>query len=165
MSMIGCYMRIRPQTLNTLLEDPQSALDGLLEADEEAGGAGQFDIDKAWHGIHYLLNGEAWGGSGPLFGAVLGGTELEGTEIGYGPARYLTPQQVAATAAALAAVTAEDLRSKYDPGAMDAAQVYPTIWTRDGEEALDYLLEHFVGLQAYFQEASAAGDAMVLYIG
>src|SRR5579872_4450187 len=24
------------------------------------------DIDKAWHGIHYLLTGTAWAGSAPL---------------------------------------------------------------------------------------------------
>src|SRR5262249_47562522 len=46
-------------------------------------------IDKAWHGLHYLLCGAPEPAPGPLGQAVFGGTEI-GEDQGYGPARYFT---------------------------------------------------------------------------
>src|SRR5262249_38852831 len=57
-------------------------------------------IDKAWHGLHYLLCGAPEPAPGPLGQAVFGGTEI-GEDQGYGPARYFTPAQVAEIATAL----------------------------------------------------------------
>jgi len=51
-------------------------------------------IDKAWHGLHYLLCGAPEPVAGPLGQAVFGGTDI-GEDQGYGPARYFTPTQVA----------------------------------------------------------------------
>src|SRR6266567_6860392 len=49
-------------------------------------------LDKAWHGVHYLLCGEVEPGAALLSQAVLGGVELgEGEGFsGYGPPRYFT---------------------------------------------------------------------------
>jgi hypothetical protein len=69
------------------------------------------DIDKTWHIIHFLLNGDAWEGSGPLFDAVLGGSQLTDEDIGYGPARFISPAEVAATAHALRSISGEELES------------------------------------------------------
>ena len=54
-------------------------------------------IEKAWHGLHYLLCGEVEPGSRPLSQAILGGAEV-GEDMGYGPARYFTLTQVAGIA-------------------------------------------------------------------
>jgi hypothetical protein len=69
-------------------------------------------IDKSWHGIHFLLTGSAWGGKPPLSNAVLGGKEF-GQDLGYGPARYLTPDQVKEVAAALDEITEATLRAQF----------------------------------------------------
>jgi hypothetical protein len=54
-------------------------------------------LDKAWHGVHYLLCGEVEPGPALLSQTVLGGVELGENEgfSGYGPPRYFTPAQVA----------------------------------------------------------------------
>src|SRR5271165_1779219 len=72
------------------------------------------NIDKSWHGIHFLLTSSAWGGTPPLSNAVLGGTEF-GPDLGYGPARYLTPDQVKEVAAGLDRITGETLRGRFNP--------------------------------------------------
>jgi len=46
-------------------------------------------LDKAWHGLHYLLCGALEPAPGPLGQAVFGGTEI-GEDQGYGPARYFS---------------------------------------------------------------------------
>jgi len=48
------------------------------------------DIQKAWHGLHYLLCVQPWDGDLPLRNAVLGGSEI-GPDLGYGPPVRLSP--------------------------------------------------------------------------
>ncbi|HLN65023.1 MAG TPA: YfbM family protein [Symbiobacteriaceae bacterium] len=120
-------------------------------------------VDKAWHGIHFLLNGAAYTGDGPLFNVVLGGTEI-GEDLGYGPARYLTADQVREAAAAFGAISDDELRQRYNPRAFEDADIYPNIWVDEGDEALDYVMEYLTQLRAFFLAAAQAGQAMLLYI-
>ncbi len=89
------------------------------------------DLDKSWHGIHYLLTGSADEGGAPLDFLVAGGTEVGDEDVGYGPARVFTSAQTRAIAAALAAVTDDELRARFAPEAMMRAEIYPEIWDRD----------------------------------
>ena len=43
----------------------------------EAGEGALVDLDKAWHGVHYLLTGTAWEGEPPLNFVVEGGADLD----------------------------------------------------------------------------------------
>jgi hypothetical protein len=120
------------------------------------------NIDKSWHGIHFLLTGSAWGGKPPLFNAVLGGREF-GPDLGYGPARYLTPDQVKEVAVALEAITKETLRARFDPRAMTEANIYS--WHEDkGEEGLEYFLEYYLEVRAYFSAGASQNHGMILCI-
>lgn len=101
------------------------------------------DLDKAWHGLHYLLTGSPDEGAAPLDFLLAGGTEIAGQDVGYGPARAFRPAEVRAIAAALERVSAEDVRGRYDPAAMMRADVYPGIWDRPADEdPLGYLMEN-----------------------
>ncbi|WP_152360283.1 YfbM family protein [Microlunatus speluncae] len=120
---------------------------------------GSVDLDKAWHGIHWLLTGDPWGGPGPL-GQVIFGGEGFGPDEGYGPPRLLDPAGVAAVAAALTGIRREDLRSRFDPAAMSAAELYPDIWA-DPEVFDEYLGPNFDKLKAMYHHA-AARDQWVL---
>ena len=163
MSMIGNYLRVTPEQLEALKKDPESITDFLDAAQESAPDGYCLDIDSAWQGIHYLLTGDPLEGEFPLANAVLGGYALGEVDVGYGPARYLEPEDVAACAEALSQLSEADVRSRFDPAAMMRAKIYPMIWD-EGEDALIYLLEYYGELVPFFQKASAAGDAILEYL-
>lgn len=175
MSMIANYIQVSPNQLAELQADPGSISNflELLHPDEreDEGREGDLpkirhlDIDKAWHGIQFLLNGSAWEGESPLYNVVLGGTVLGDEDLGYGPARYLTPEEVRETYLALEQISADDFRARYDPRAMTKAEIYPEIvWERDGDDALQYLVDYYVLVVEFFKEATRLGHAMLLYI-
>ena len=178
MSMIANYRRVTPDELEVLLRKPSTIVEYLFPEDgEEYEGVsedGQYltspedernlDIDKSWHAIHYLLTGDAWQGNPPLANAVLGGTELGEEDVGYGPCRYLTPEEVREVASALVGIPVEELRRRYDPVELEKADIYPNIWIREGDEGLEYVLEYYEALVRFFRSAAEAGDGMLLYL-
>lgn len=171
MSTIANYTRITPEELAELQANPETTRDFLFPEGEDADlddetyfdDERNLDIDKAWHGIHFLLTGSVWEGDPPLMNAVLGGIELGDEDVGYGPARFLTQGEVLETAEALSQISEADLRSRYDASAMAKADIYPSIWKEDAG-SLDYLMEYYVELVRFFKEASANGEAMLLYL-
>lgn len=119
------------------------------------------DIDKAWHGIHFLLVGQGEQTKDIRSLAIFGGKEI-GDDVGYGPARLLTVNEVKAIARALKSETTEKLRPRYDPKKMEALKIYPEIWVRDGTEALTFLLENYAALAAFYEKASASNQAILI---
>lgn len=162
MSMIGNFLAIRPDQLAALIAEPES-MESLLYPEDGAEQANHLDIDKAWHAIHYTLNGSTWEGEGPLSMVILGGEEI-GDDVGYGPARYLSPIQVSAVAEALAVVTPQVFIANFNPTALDAAEIYPQIWERDGGEGLEYVLRYYNQLSSFYQSAAERGDAALIYL-
>jgi len=75
------FTSIPQQTLQSLLEDPEKLVE-LLYPDDDSDPPNSTDVDKAWHGLHYLLTGEAEGGEEPLSLAILEGTEI-GPELDF----------------------------------------------------------------------------------
>src|ERR1700683_3555994 len=114
MSMIGKYRRISPMQLADLIGDPDTVVDFLFDETEEPAMSNMLDIDKSWHAIHFLLNGDSWSGEGPSNYAVLGGTEIGEDVVGYGPARYLVPKQVSEASSALAQISREGLLFRFN---------------------------------------------------
>ena len=164
MGMAGCFAPVSAARLEALRRDPDSIGEFLYPEDGEGEAEGSIDVDKAWQGIHYLLTGTADQGEGPQSLAVFGGEEF-GPELGIGPARFLTPEQVKAVSVALAGFSEGELRANFDPQDMQDQGVYPEIiWVRDGEESLDYLLENFRPLAEFYADAAARGDAVLQWI-
>lgn len=164
MGMVGCYAAVDAATLERLIADPDSIPEFLYPEDGNGEPEPYFDLDKSWHGIHFLLTGRADEGPDPLSLAVSGGEPI-GDEVGYGPARYLTPSQVREIAAALGRISASDMRARFDPRAMEDAKVYPQeIWVRDAEEALEYLIENYVPWAAFYRAAAERGDGMIAWL-
>lgn len=161
MGMVGTFTAIPAEMLERFRSNQDSIGEALFPDDGAREPEHHVDVDKAWHGIHYLLTGVAWGGPEPLAWAVLGGEEL-GPDVGYGPARFLTPSQVQEISTALSRISKEWLASRFNPADMQQQQIYPeTIWARDSSEALDYLLEYFQILRNFYSSASTRGDAVV----
>lgn len=67
MSMIGNYLPVSEEELNALKENPKLLSEFIYETKEDD----IIDIDKAWHAIHFTLNGSEWEGSEPYFKVVL----------------------------------------------------------------------------------------------
>ncbi|MDX2092364.1 MAG: YfbM family protein [Kofleriaceae bacterium] len=167
--MIGNFQRVSQQQLEALLADPSGITATLYGYEDENEGVDEdrlhIDVDKAWHGIHFLLSGDAWEGTLP-HGFIMAGEPIGDEDVGYGPARGLTASEVRRVAMALLAIDEPKLRSRFDSAAMMAAEIYPQIWDRDPDrdDTLGYLLEHFGVLQQFVKDAAEAGDAMPIYI-
>lgn len=135
-----------------------------LELSPQEGNA--TDLDKAWHGIHYLLTGTAWEGEHPRNFLASGGTPVGDIDVGYGPARVLTAAETRQARDALRAISDDELRARFDPADMLAKEIYPEIWTRDPEEddALGYLIEYVQALRSFLDKSVDAGLGLVVHI-
>jgi hypothetical protein len=120
----------------------------------------ELSLDKAWHGIHYVLCGAVEPGDSLLSRAVLGGTEVGEDFSGYGPARCFTPGQVAELAGALGAPQVEQEASdRYDPQRMTELGIYPFGW--DEEDNREWIFDAFRELRDFYAEAAAQGRGVV----
>lgn len=159
MSMIANYMIIEEELIGKIQSGDRSITNVLYESEVDE--KDQLDIDKAWQAIHFLLCGNPWEGEGPLANVVLGGTEINGEDIGYGPARFLTTAEVRETFEALKDITSEDLRPKFDINAMQEYEIYPGF---EDEEEFDYVSGYFEEVKNIFKRAAESGRAMLLYV-
>jgi hypothetical protein len=125
---------------------------------EPTSGRRKLSLDKAWHGVHYLLTGEPESTSGSLGNVVLGGTEI-GDDEGYGPARCFTTSEVAQLARVLdQAGIRDEAAARYDSARMSDLGIYPGGWDEEGR---DWLLDALDELRAFFVAVAATGDAIV----
>jgi hypothetical protein len=177
MSICANYRRLSLEEFERLRADPDQAnvyfgLD-IDEDDDEKVDAyydrleannRYLDIGKTWHGLHFLLTGEAKMDSTdvphPMGSIVLGGTPTE-WEATYGVVRYLMPREVQEVAHALDQISESELRQRYDPYGFQVANIYPggEVWNADG---IEELLEVFSQVRDFFSEAARDGDVVLL---
>jgi len=103
------------------------------------------DIDKAWERIEAALPRVGREEAEVVRKAISSGREIEGSEVGYGPASYLTAEQVADVAASLSQVSADAFAEKCD------------------HDLREYVASHLRNLQSYFRDAAQHGHAMIRY--
>lgn len=162
--MIGRFMRVSGSKVGGVISRPHELLDYAYPEDgSDADPSMTLDIDKSWHLIHFLIAGQSWGGQGAIADAVLGGEEITDTDAGYGPFRYLLPDQVRATAKELSSLSAAELWGRFDAGAAAAAEIYPQPWTGEDPER-EYITRNYEELRRFYSDAAESGDAMLLYI-
>ena len=169
--MVGNYRRITQEKLAELQNHPESITDFLFpgyEADKASELNGSYlYIDKAWHAIHFLLTGTTHSGEPPLKNVVMGGTPLgdaENPDFDFCSARFLTPSEVKEVAEEITKISKAEFQARFNPSALVAADIYPTIlWQRSGEE-LEYLTNYFLLLVKFFQEAAKHEEEVLFYI-
>jgi hypothetical protein len=167
MGMIANLRRASDARIDALLSDPETVAEYLSgDAEELDDDHADLGVDKAWHGIHYLLTGTAWEGSPPLDFLVKGGREIGDVDVGYGPARAFSSADVRDIAVALHTITREDLERRFDPAAMSKLDIYPSIWGRPREEddTLGYLLEYYDALKNFIEGVAEQGEGLLVYI-
>jgi hypothetical protein len=107
---------------------------------------------KAWHGVHYLLCGEVEPGGALLSQAILGGAEI-GEDLGYGPARYLTPGHVSETAKEHSRPgLPPEMPARFNPARMTQLGIYPHGWKSSD---LAWLVEEFRRVRDLYSDAKA----------
>ncbi|HEV2280696.1 MAG TPA: YfbM family protein [Acidobacteriaceae bacterium] len=119
-------------------------------------------LEKAWHGVHYVLTGSAEPGATLRSQAVLGGVELgddpEGFS-GYGPARYFRAAQVRELSEQLSRPEVEaEAAARFDLARMSELQIYPG-WS--GEQDKEWVMDGFRRLRDFYASAAANGRAVV----
>lgn len=124
----------------------------------------ELDLDKSWHGLHFLFTGSAWDGPAPENFLLRGGREV-GNDLGYGPARVFQLQEVAQIHAFLKQVSDDELRARYHPAVFEKADIYPNIWQQEGMEALAYLMEYLQEMRAFVQTTVQQEQGMVVSLG
>jgi len=123
------------------------------------GAHGELSLDKAWHGVHYVLSGTVEPNGSLLGQAVLGGTETGEDFSGNGPARLFTPAHVAELAEALADPQVEqDVTGRFDPQRMRELSIYPFGWDEPGERG--WVLHALRDLRGFYAGAAAHGNAV-----
>jgi hypothetical protein len=124
-----------------------------------AGTGDRLELDKAWHGLHYILSGTVEPEESLLSQAVLGGTEIGDDFSGYGPARCFTAAEVGDLAALLGdPAVATDAAGRYDAARMTELQIYPFGWDEDDRE---WLLSALRDLRGFYADAAGKGSAVV----
>lgn len=160
--MTGNLLRVTESELENYLKDSSLLLDRINNQDTED--VNLVDIDKAWDGIIFLLTGQSIinGNNHPL-SKILFSEQIidEVQDLGYGPAHYLTPAQVSELNTQISVITANSLKSNFNPAKM--TEVYPSVWEEE-DGAFEYLIDGFSVVQKIYAEAAKNGEAMITFI-
>lgn len=147
---------VTPDEIRALLAKPDT-LNDVIGADP----ARKVSLEKAWHGLHFLLTGGASGGTGPE-AVLLAGGEPVGKDRGYGAARLLRPEAVDTLSTTLSAISDDQLWGRFDASRMTTEYIYPFIWDEDEAGLREEYLGYYHALKQIVDRASQANEGLVL---
>ena len=159
--MIGNLRSATDAEIGRLLANPSDITRFLYGGDADA--VERVVLGKAWHAIHFALNGTRLGGDEPLNFLVSEGTPVGEVDVGYGPARVLTSEQVRNIAAALSSIEPDDLARRVDVRVLDTQAIYPGNWQRNGYD-VDYVVANYRDMRELVARAAREGRGLILYI-
>jgi hypothetical protein len=142
--------------------------DGIVARLEASGPlSAALGLQKSWHILHYLMTGDAIPTDSPA-SALLLGEDIGDDFAGYGPARWISPAETAAFAAALGHMNLAALQSRLDLEAMAAIGIYALPMggspDRHARELRDEVAVYFPRLQAYAAEAARTGNGLLTWL-
>lgn len=160
MSIKGHLLRVREDELETYLMD-SSLLKARIYETAPGEDSCHTALDKAWDGILFLLTAEDT--DHPLAKILFSGQVIdENQDMGYGPAYFLTSEQVVVLYKELALITYPFFKQQYDADKMNESGIYPEIW--EYEDACDYLWEYFEKLRQAFAEAATRKEILISFL-
>ncbi len=191
MSMIGCFHRIDDADIDAFRANPDRfwTIVGVPKIKHKPGllsrlfghghppngapdddwqplpGGKAFDVDKAWHGIHFLLCHDPETGPQPLAFILDGGHDIGDIDPGYGPVRALTATQVADIAEALNHLDLDQLRAQCHREDFAQYDIYPNIWDEPDENCFGYLFEHLSALIDFIDQTRNEDKGLLVWIG
>jgi hypothetical protein len=127
------------------------------------------DLEKTWHGLHFLFTGTAWDGSEPACYLIRGGENIgDAEELGYSVLQALNPARTRAFSTFLDSLTRQELERRFDAGKMMTLEIYPQTWDRmpsQGHSELGWLLDSFDELRMFAAETVRTGNGLLGYVG
>lgn len=125
----------------------------------------RFELDQAWHILHFLLSGSGTEGPGPAAFLISGGDDI-GPDRGYGPARLVGPELSRQIAGLLHAQSFEGFDAAYVASKIETADIY---WQAASEPAerqrqVDELWRVAADLRAFFADTAQVGHATLVCI-
>ncbi len=163
--MIGNLLRVTKDELDDYLKDSSLLGDRIYGEETIDTDPNLIGIDKSWDGIIFLLTGRNfWDSDHPLT-KVLFSEQLidKDQDLGYGPAHYLTPNQVIDLSSQLSKVKIEDLKNRFDPKKMTELDIYPFSWEA-GDDDFYYLIEYFEKVRQIYLDAASNGQAIITFV-
>ncbi|WP_431113036.1 YfbM family protein [Variovorax paradoxus] len=159
---ISCYFQRLPETrLAQVLRNEaavEDTVDELSQTDEL-----NLEIVRSWQLIHFLLTGAPWERVGPFANAVLGGSEISGTDSGYGAYRFNAAKDAQALCGQLDELSFDMLWSRFDLARVQAGQIYPEDWTgSDGDRQA--CQNDYEALQAFLASAAQGNEAVLMFL-
>ena len=122
-------------------------------------------LDKAWHGIHFLLTGSAERTGGPLSLLLEEWPEIGDVQIGWRPAVAINAAAMSDFNEALEGTAVRDLRDRYDTRRMAAEDVYlADSFDEDREQGFHYLTHWIAGLRIFAAHCAARRSGAVGYL-
>ena len=118
------------------------------------------DLDKSWHALHFILNGDPWKGAFPLNFLASGGEEI-GEDVGFGPIRFLNASQTKQLKDELNKITADDFDNRFNAAKLTSAEIYPT---GDWTDAKPWLRENYISIKEFIGQTVADGKGIYIYI-
>ncbi len=165
MGMIGNIVRVSQNELNTFLENSE-LFENKIYSEENYDAEWNLDLDKSWEGIQYLLTGKGMAEleePNILTRAFFSFQILdEEQDLGYGPAQYLTSEQVTETNSELQKLDIDKLKNKVSGTDMIEKGIYPEIWTES--EAIEFLFDNFKDFLDFYKKASENNEAILSFI-
>lgn len=161
MGMIYVLKQASEQKIDALMSDPES-LEDFFEEESEDDDQSQTeeDLDKSWHGLHFLFTGKEEGGEWPSSFLLAYREIIPESDTGYGDTQILRPNDVKDVRTFLESLDTETLRSRFDGSKMQQLGIYPTVW--DNEEEINWLLDYFESLKSFIDKSAKSDSGLVL---
>jgi len=161
MAMIANLRPATDRDIDRLLTNPSEITRFLYGSG--ADGCERVELHKAWHAIHFVLNGSRLGGDAPLNFLVAEGTPVGEVDVGYGPARVFSSEEVRHLASALILIAPDEVARRVDLQRFDAEDIYPGNWQANGYDA-DYVVDNYRSMRDLVARTAADGLGLILYI-
>lgn len=168
MGMIGNLLRVSEAELKSYIEDSSLLEDRIYkDYDENDIDDALIDLDKSWDAIAFLLGDTSDEYlDQPLAKAIFGSHTLdENQDLGYGPARFVTTDEVKEIHNLLTQLSNEELRKRFNPQVFEEEEIYPTFWTQENEEEIwEYLSGNINLIRELYSVAAKNNGAVITFI-
>lgn len=160
MGMI-CYLRLLSDSEIALLKGNADQVVNLFARDAADGKS--MSLEKAWHGLHYLMTGHSRKGDAPLCFLCHDGEEM-GPRLSYGRVRLFRPAFLERLRSALAALSDDELWRRYDSDKLAREQIYPDIWDEPEEDLREEYLSYFRELKQLIERSCREGTNLAVVV-